>query len=282
MFKYRVLLVLLFALMIVLAYHLDAHATRPAATDEMMYFPSGQGLQKLSLGHRAVLADVAWLWFVQYYGKHRLTDGKYDHMFHILDILTTYNPAFLKAYELGGLLLTHDAQRPDQAKALLKKGMYLNPDSWSLPFYYGFLHFVFLGDYVTAQVFFRFAAQKPGAPDMPKRWEAYVTYKKKGDLDAALELWFDLYDNTTDPEEKRVAEQYIKDIQMQKTINTLTRQIERFVDRYGRSPATLDELVKSGFLESIPQEPHGGSFIIENGKVKAVYENEWKMPMPEF
>ncbi|MBN2620340.1 hypothetical protein JXB22_04540 [candidate division WOR-3 bacterium] len=282
MFKYCALLVLMFTLMILLAYRLDTHAARPAPCDEMMYFPSGYGLQRVSFGHCAVLADAVWIWFVQYYGKHRLTDRKYDHMYHILDILTTYNPAFLKAYQLGSMLLTHDAQRPDQAKALLKKGMIRNPDAWTLPFYYGFLHFVFLGDYETAQVFFRFAARKPGAPDMPKRWEAYVTYKKKGDLDTALELWLDLYNNTTNPEEKRVAELYIKDIQMQKAIRTLSEQIERFMDCHGRAPVSLEELVEYGFLESIPEEPHGGYFVIRNGKVEAVYENEWQLPEPEY
>lgn len=268
--------------MVVLAYRLDINAPMHTPADEMMYFPSGQGLKELSLGHGAVVADAIWLWFVQYYGKHRLTDGKYDHMYHILDIITTCNPAFFRAYELGSMLLTHDAQRPDQAKTLLKKGMRLNPNAWRLPFYYGFLHFVFLGDYGTARVFFGFAARKPGAPDVPKRWEAYVAHKKVGDLDTALQLWRDLYNGTTNPEEKRIAELYIKDITMQKDIDFLNRCAELFIERFSRVPSTLDELVEYGYIESIPPEPHGGYFMIKNGKVTAVYEDEWKMPMPEY
>jgi hypothetical protein len=282
MLKQIILVVLLFALMVILAHHLDAGAPRYTHQDESMYLPSVHGYHRLSLGHRALCADALWLWFVQYYGKHRLTDRKYDHMYHILDIVTTFDPAFLKAYQLGSLLLTHDAQRPDQARLLLKKGMHANPDSWSLPFYYGFMHFVFLGDYETARAYFRFAAHKPGAPDMPKRWEAYVTYKKQGDLDTALDLWLDLYNNTINPEEKRVAELYIKDIHMQKHIQELNERMERFKGRYDRDPITLDEMVIQGYLDSIPPEPHGGYYTIEDGEVKAVYEDEWQIKLPDY
>ena len=280
--KKILLLVLLIMAMILLLYRLDTITQRTSYQDEAMYIPSIHGYSRLSLGHHALCADALWLWFVQYYGKHRLTDHRYEHMYHILDIVTTFDPAFLKAYRLGSMLLTHDAQRPDQAKTLLKKGMYSNPDDWSLPFYYGFMHFVFLGDYETAQAYFRIAAHKPGAPDMPKRWEAYVTYKKQGDLDTALELWLDLYNNTTNPEEKRVAELYIKDIYSQKYVHILNEAMQRFRDQYSRDPATLNELVEEGYLDSIPAEPHGGYYIIENGNAKGVYEDEWQIKLPEY
>lgn len=282
MFKRSITLLLFLLSVIAIAYHLDKNLRAHTPPDEMMYFPSGHGLDAILLGHQSLCADVIWLSFVQYYGKHRLTDMKYDHMYHMLDILTDLNPAFLRAYHLGSLLLTHDAHRPDQAKALLMKGMHLNPDKWSLPFYYGFIHLVFLGDHETAQVFFRFAARKPGAPDMPKRWEAYVTYKEMGDLETALQLWLDLYNNTTNPEEKGVAELYIKDIEMQIAINDLNKQVELFIERFNRAPSTLDELVEYGFIESIPIEPHGGMYRIEHGKVQAVYENEWPLLLPDY
>jgi hypothetical protein len=268
-------LLLLLVLMITLAYNMDSNTKVNATNDEMMYFPSGCEINRLTLGNQALFADAIWLWFIQYYGKHRLTDRKYDRMYHILDVLTTLDPAFLKAYQLGSMLLTHDAQRPDQAKNLLKKGMYSNPDAWTLPFYYGFLHFVFLGDYQTAQIFFRFAGQKPGAPDMPRRWEAYVTYKKIDDLQTALQLWLDLYNSTTNPEEKRVAELYIKDIKMKIDINNLNEQVKSFTAKFGRAPSNLDELVEYGFVESIPLEPHGASYKIEHGEVFSTHKGDW-------
>ena len=282
MLKKLIVFVVLFMLMLVLAMYLNANTFRHGEQDETMYFPSVHGYHRISCGHRAVCADAIWLWFVQYYGKHRLTDRKYDHMYHILDIVTTFDPAFIKAYQLGSMLLTHDAQRPDQAKLLLKKGMQANPDSWSLPFYYGFMHFVFLGDYETARAYFRLAAHKPNAPDMPRRWEAYVTYKKQGDLDTALDLWLDLYTTTTNPEEKRVAELYIKDIYMQQQVHELNESMQRFKEQSGRDPATLEELIVQGYLDSLPQEPHGGYYTIENGEIKAVYDDEWQTQLPDY
>jgi hypothetical protein len=143
------------------------------------------------------------------------------------------------------------------------------------------MHFVFLGDYETARVYFRLAAHKPYAPDMPKRWEAYVTFKKQGDLDTALELWLDLYNNTSNPEEKRVAELYIKDIYTQKQLRDLNEHVRRFKEQFHRDPSTLEELIVKGYVDSLPQEPHGGYYTIEDGKVKAVYDDEWQQTMPD-
>ncbi len=197
-----------------LAYRVDSFKSPHKLVGELTYFPSGLALRALSMGFYAQLADLIWLRFIQYYGEHRMTDARFDLMHHILDILTTLDQRFLYAYSLGGLMLTHDADRPDQARALIRKGMIANPDDWRLPFMYGFIHYVFLGEHRIARTYFRIASQKPGAPDTPKRWAAFITYYRLGDLKSALALWLDLYNNTKNPEEKAIAEIYLKKIKM--------------------------------------------------------------------
>ena len=91
---------------------------------------------------------------------------------------------------------------------------------------YGFIHYVFLREHRIAQRYFRIASQKPDAPDTPKRWAAFVTYYRLGDLKTALALWLDLYNNTENPEEKAIAEQYIKKIKMKIDIELVNKKIE--------------------------------------------------------
>ncbi|MGD8978894.1 MAG: hypothetical protein PVH23_02350, partial [candidate division WOR-3 bacterium] len=171
------------------------------------------------------------------------------------------------AYSLGGLMLTHDAGRPDQARRLLKKGIHANPDEWRLPFVYAFINYVFLGDYPTAQTYFRIAANKPNAPDRPKRWYAFVTYAKMGDLKTSLALWVNLYNTTDNAEERAIAEIYIMSIRMELDIEYLNEKVTQFEEQFGRKPVNLKELVTTGIVDQIPEEPHGEKYVLRNGEV---------------
>ena len=264
----------LLIVIVFLAYRVDARKTSHELIGELMYFPSGVALRAVSMGFYAPLSDLVWLRFIQYYGEHRMTDVKFDFLYHILDILTTLDSRFTYAYTLGALMLTHDASNPDQAKRLLKKGMYQNPDDWRLPFIYAFINYAFLGEHPTARTYFKIAAMKPHAPDLPRRWAAFVTYFKLGDLKSSLALWVDLYNNTENPEEKIIATYYIEKISMKLDIERLDRGVRTFAERFGRLPYDLRELVMSGAIESIPDEPHGETYYIREGKVYSTWEDK--------
>jgi hypothetical protein len=270
--KKFLIILLLVIVLISLAYRIDMRRTPHEMIGELMYFPSGYAVRAVSMGFQAPLADVVWLRFIQYYGQHRMTDARFELMYHILDILTTLDPKFMYAYTLGGLMLTHDAERPDQAGLLLKKGMLMRPDDWRLPFVYAFINCVFTNDYPTAKRFFGLSARKPSAPDTPKRWQAFVTYMKLGDLKTALALWVDYYNQTKNPEEKMIAEIYIKSIKMKLDIEFLNEKVQEFTMKFGRPPVILSELVTSGIVEAIPEEPHGEHYHLKGNSVYSTWK----------
>ena len=272
--KKAVLIFLFLALIINFAYRIDLTRTSHDIIGELMYFPSGRALRIFSMGFYAPLADLIWLRFIQYYGEHRLSDRKFEMMYHILDILTSLDMNFVYAYTLGGLMLTHDAQRPDQAKKILKKGMYAKPEEWRHPFMYGFIHYVFLKDYRVAQTYYRLSAQKPDAPDMARRWAAFVTFLKLGDRETSLKMWVDYYNSTDNPEEKILAEIYIKRINMELDIEFLNSKVAKYKEIFGTYPYSLKQLVLVGLIDSIPPEPHDGNYFIRNGKVYSTYRQD--------
>ncbi len=269
--KKIILILLLLALIINLSYRIDIRKPSHNIIGELMYFPSGRALRIFSMGFYGPLADLIWLRFIQYYGEHRLTDAKFEMMYHILDILTTLDIHFTYAYTLGGLMLTNDAKRPDQARKLLRKGMRAVPDDWRIPFMYAFMHYLFLKEYSVARVYFKIAAQMPDAPDMPKRWAAYTTYFKLGDKKTALRMWLDYYNSTENPEEKILAEIYIKRINMDLDIDFLNKKVEEYRLRTGQTPVSLKQLITLGLIDSIPQEPHDGYYFLRAGKVYSTY-----------
>ena len=270
--KKLIVISLLLVLIANVSFRIDRTRSPHELVGELMYFPSGMALRALSMGFYAPLADMVWLRFIQYYGEHRLTDARFEYLFHILDILTTLDEKFIHAYTLGALMLTHDAKEPGQARLLLKKGMYADPDAWIYPFIYGFMHYVFTEEYQIAQTYFRISAGKPGAPDMPKRWAAYTAFKKTGDLAAALRMWLDMYDTSENPEEKALARYYAEKIKMQLDIRYLNDKVGEFTQRTGNPPSYLQELVMQGIIDSLPREPHGETYYIKQGEVYSTWK----------
>jgi len=268
------ILLVLVALITGLAYLVDTKKSPHELIGELMYFPSGMALRAASMGFYAPLSDLVWLRFIQYYGEHRMSDVKFDFLYHILDILTTLDSKFTYAYTLGSLMLTHDAQRPDQARQLLKKGMHNNPDDWRLPFMYGFINYAFLADYPVARTYFNISSTRPNAPDIAQRWAAFVTYFKLGDLKSSLALWVDLYNNTKNPEEQVIALYYIEKITMKLDIELLSSKIIEFGREFDRLPYDLRELVRAGLIESIPEEPHGEQYYLKEGEVHSTWEDK--------
>lgn len=272
--KRTIFIILILAVIINLAYRLDLNRPPDQVVGELMYFPSGRALRALSLGFYAPLADIVWLRFIQYYGQHRMTDLQFEYMYHILDILTTLDPYFVHAYNLGALMLTHDAGRPDQAFKLLKKIMAHNPDEWRSYFMYGFINYSFLADYKIALEYIRLASQKPKAGDMPKRWAAHIAMRQVKDNQTAWALWKDIYENSQNPVEKGIAEIYMKDIAMEMEIAIMDSLANIYRKNSGKYPSKISDLVQAGLLKKIPEEPHGEKYYIKEGKIFSTYQQK--------
>lgn len=226
--------------------------------EELMYFPTGNLLKKLVLGYDELVADLVWLRMIQYYGQHRQSDKRYDYLAHILDVLTDLDPRFIHAYTFGALLLTDDAKNPARGLAILEKGASYNPQDWRLPFMSGFINYVFLADYDRAASYFMRASSLPDSPDFTKRFAAFI-YDRAGKIELSLELWYNLYRRTQNEYERLIALRYIKRIHAE----MLNQLVRKFKEEYRRYPSDLAELVKIGWIDSIPRPPDGSFYYFD-------------------
>lgn len=226
--------------------------------EELMYFPTGNLLKKVVMGYDEIVADLVWLRMIQYYGHHRQSDRRFDYLGHILDVLTDLDPRFIHAYTFGSLLLTDDAKNPSRGLSILQKGAIHNPLDWRLPFMSGFISYVFLADYDAAASWFLKASSLPESPDFTRRFAAFV-YDRKGEIDLSLELWYNLYERTENEYEKLSALRYIKRNHTQK----LNQLVERFREVNGEYPVDLKDLVRIGWLDSIPKPPNGSVYFFD-------------------
>ncbi|OYD15292.1 hypothetical protein CH330_06075 [candidate division WOR-3 bacterium JGI_Cruoil_03_51_56] len=241
---------------------------REKVVAELMYFPSGKFVREASIEYQQVAADFVWLRGIQYYGYHLMTDRKYEWLGHVFGILTTLDPKFIGAYHFGALTLAWDAHKPNEAVRLLVRGMEANPTNWQLPFYAGFINYMLLKDYEAAGIFFDIASKLPGAWLVVSRWAA-VSVAKAGRSEAAREMWLDIYRSTENKALRKLVIRQLSLLKFNDALKGLQQAVDRFHEDKGRFPRNLQELVRTGYVGKIPEEPFGGRFFLEGGKVRS-------------
>jgi len=185
--------------------------TARADREELFYYPNGQFLKEAVLGYDQAAAALNWVRTVQYYGEHARGDQTYDRLYHMCDVVTDLDPRFEAPYVFGSFVLLTDGHRPNEGLTLLRKGRENNPQSWRVWFESGFVYYICLEDYVTAGDYLQAAAGCPGAPDYATRFAAYVN-EKAGSLEAAILLWTQAAQSTSNPELRAKAEKKVEEL----------------------------------------------------------------------
>ncbi|HVP56478.1 MAG TPA: hypothetical protein VMU02_00140 [bacterium] len=241
---------------------LDHRRYEGDVVEELTYFPSGRFLELADLGFGALIADGMWLRGIQYYGAHHKSDKAYPLAEHIFSTITDLDPEFISAYRFGGIVLSEDVGATGAAIDLLKKGIRSNPGRWELPFDLGFIYFVDCNDCAKAARYFSLASRMDNPPEITKRFTAFA-FRKAGKTEVARALWQQLYDSTGNRVIKDAAAAAIKNIDLDTTVQQLSALVERFRQNSGRYPAEISDLVRAGLARRIPEDPFGGSYLID-------------------
>ena len=242
---------------------------RSSGVHPLLYLPSGKYLRVMALGFDGLLADVLYLWSIQYYGNYDIRD-RYDYLEHIYDqVITELDPHYLDPYLIGALIMTSEARQPEMALRLLDKGFERNPDQWIMPFEAGFLCYDDLHDYQRAAGYFERALRVPGVHPLVRRLYAEM-YNRAGDKRTSLREWSEIYQTSTDDYVRNVAWNHVHDLKVSVDVADLTDAVAGFRARHGRPPRRLQDLLASGLLGVLPRDPEDRDYIYdpENGVVR--------------
>ncbi len=231
-------------------------------TQELLYLPNGKYLKLVSLGHAPMVADFVYLWAIQYYSDYDLTD-RYRYVEHVFgNVVGELDPAYTDPYWLGAVILTTEAKDLDAGLRLLDKGFERNPSAWILPFLAGW-ECDRAQQFDRAASYFDRAAKAPGAPPDLYRLKAGMT-ALTGNLHEAIARWKDvLEDPRNDDEARAIARRQIRTLTVKADVQDLDAAIAAFKDKNGRTPHTLDELVRAGLLRSLPLDPDGKAYLYD-------------------
>ncbi len=269
-----VLLILSLAAFMGLRLKLDAIPRAKVPGASILYVPSGKFLQYASFGHSSLMADLIYLWSIQYFSNTQVLD-RTDHLEHVYSIISDLDPKYLDPYQVGALIAISEAKDMEKAFRILEMGWEKNPDQWILPLEAGHYAEFLLKDYGIARKYYQIAMGIEGVPDFVGRKFAASTYEL-GDYKAALQHWLEIYEGTDDPHIKKIANNHIYRTKAALDIETLGKALSLYKDKVGAMPQELQRLVTAGILPTIPKDLDGEDYTYDPQTGEVTAKTWWK------
>ena len=240
-------------------------------TGNLLYVRSPEAMKRAALSYDALVADVYWIRALQHYGGTKLStdvNKRYDLLYPLLDLTTSLDPYFDVAYRFGAIFLAEQrpggAGRPDQAIALLRKGLVAQPQKWQFAEDIGFVHYFWLQDYPTAASWFQRASKMPKAPNWLAPMAA-VTLAQGGNRGSSRRLWQEVLNEAQEDWLRTQARFRLKQLDAMDQIEALQRAVGAYRERIGTAPMSWLDLVRAGYLRGIPIDPERYPYRIDPG-----------------
>lgn len=221
----------------------------------------------VSLDFKGIFSDTVFFKGLMYYGgkvihHEAITEDEWEWFYRSMVVATDLDPYFIDPYYLGSINLAWQANKVDEANALLEKGMRARTWDWTLPYYLGFNYFYFKHDNVKSAHYLMEAAKRPGGSGGLVPTLAARLAHAGGETESAVAFLGEVLSKTHDESTRYI---YGMRLNALKRALYLERATERFRKRFGRLPRHIEELVTQGIIRQIPQDPYGGTFYITSG-----------------
>jgi tetratricopeptide (TPR) repeat protein len=253
----------------------------------VLYVRSGPVLQRIALSFDALLADVYWIRAIQHYGGTRRSADpakRYHLLEPLLSLAVSLDPHFNIVYRFGAIFLAEPwpggPGRPDQAIALLERGLRARPGNWRYMQDIGFIHYWWLHQYEQAAAWFERAAAQPGAPPWLHALAA-STLAEGGRREASRALWTAIHESAEENWLRRTAERRLRQLDALDQRDRLQALVDRYAAAGGPRPFTWARLIESGYLAAVPLDPEGVPFELGeySGSVEVAADSPLQ-PMP--
>jgi tetratricopeptide (TPR) repeat protein len=234
----------------------------------IIYIPSGKYLKYATFGYSSLVADLVYLWAIQYYTTYTIVD-RFQNLEHIFSIIAELDPRYTDPYEIGALIAVNEAKDLKLALKILDMGLARNPDQWIFPFEAG--HYAQRArEYDTARKYYGKTMNIPGAPEIAKRLYAAAGFHVM-DLKESWDTWLEVYNTAQDERTRKIAGKHLYQVRATSDANLLKQAVQHFRERFHRLPGGLEDLVRVGLVSTLPRDLDGKGYIYDptTGEIKA-------------
>lgn len=234
----------------------------------IIYVPSGKSLKMATFGFSSLVADIVFIWAIQYFGNTDIPN-KLDYFLHIFSVISELDPRYVDPYEVGALIALYDAKSIPLALKILDMGLAKNPDMWIFPLEAGHYAQIYKRDFPLAREYYKKAMEIRGAPDIAKRLYANASFRAM-DIKTAWETWIEVYDTAKEERLRKIASNNLYNIKATVDIRGLRSVLEKYRGKYGRYPDRLSDIVRAGLLPFIPKDYDDKDYVYnpKTGEVK--------------
>lgn len=246
-------------------------ANRPVVV-RLGYVPSAEILKLVAGDQKTFIAELSIVKLIFYFGslveewkKKIMIPPEYYNMFKTAQTAVKLDPYNMDAYYFSEAAFTWEVGHAADVNKMLIYGMKFRSWDWYLPYFVGFNSAYFLKDFNTAPIYMKKAAELSGNQLFTQLSARYFYESDKNKL--AIDFLKNMIAKENDKKIKNAYSLRLAAIEHTLRIETA---IEKYKEKFKRSPKNLNQLVLSRILKEIPHDPYGGKFFLdEKGKVRS-------------
>ena len=234
----------------------------------VLYLPSADMLRLISLGNRGLVADMLYLWAIQYYSQFQSRE-KFLYLDTVFNLITDLDPLYTDPYRIGALIMSlqHHGDRAEHKRAIVQlyeKGMAARPDDWEIAETAAWDAYQVMQDKELAVRWMGQAASRPGAPNTLRRLYARWRDDIHGwTVEDSIAYWNEVVATADNKWERNLAISHLYDALVNLHRRTLDPMLQARFQRTGRCPSSWQELVDAGVLREVPLDGLGNPYGID-------------------
>lgn len=149
----RVKLYIIFVVCITMAgflqFKYDSRTDYFAEKSAMVALPSGQTLKILSFGFQDLVADMLYIWAIQFYSTYHI-NNRFDYVEQVFNTITDLAPDYREVYIVGSWIMALEAGDIEMTLRLLDKGARNMKNEWIFDYESAYYCYRQLKDYPRA------------------------------------------------------------------------------------------------------------------------------------
>lgn len=238
--------------------------------------PKAQTLKILSLGFHDAVAELIFLWSIQFYSTTYYSN-RWDSVEAVFDSIIGISPDNPDFYLTGSVMMGREAKKVKAALKLLERAADHFKNDYIYEYWAGYFAATILKDYDLAARYQEKAAKRKNAlPGIINLYAHYIFMQN--DLDTAWNLFSELKRTSPHDTIRRSADLHLYDIQFEWDSKAFKEITDQFQKRFNRLPRSFDELVRNKLLKENPVDYNGApyGYNASNGQLIPNQKSGWK------